>query len=159
MNTFGLNDALLIIGGSIALGVVSAFGPAIYAALRAAFGRITVKRSAAFMSRVPPDETDRRQTDDRQTSAAVTHPAITRLQLDRTKSAVMELLLYSGWTLTDARRENIFRGDNNVISDEWDAARARLGMAPAQPYRTPIVGRSTSARFETDPDYPYAPPA
>lgn len=45
--------------------------------------------------------------------------------------------------------------NNNV----WrDAAPAQSRAGDAE-YRTPIVGRPTSAKFETDPDYPYQAPA
>lgn len=45
--------------------------------------------------------------------------------------------------------------DNNLWTD---AAPAESDEAESS-YRTPIVGRHTNARFETDPDYPYQAPA
>lgn len=73
------------------------------------------------------DETD--ETDER---VSVPSAPVPRLQLDKTRAAVIELLLTAGWTVADFRRENILRGDNTAISAELDAARARLGLDGAR---------------------------
>lgn len=51
-----------------------------------------------------------------------------RLEVDRTRSTVLEILLTSGWTITDMRREGIFRGDNATISAEVEATKKKLGI-------------------------------
>jgi hypothetical protein len=71
------------------------------------------------------------------------------LQLDKTRVALIEELLTLGWTMSDFRREQIFRGDNNKISAEVEAARKRLGIESGD-HRTPIAGRPTSAQFISD---------
>lgn len=81
-----------------------------------------------------------------------------RLALDKTRQGLIEELLTLGWTVTDFRREGIFRGDNTTISQEVAEARKRLGMAPPEEYRTPIAGRPTNAVFpDEEPKY-QAPP-
>lgn len=93
-----------------------------------------------------PDQTDR-QADRLSVSAEIEKPP--RLQLDKTREALIEELLTLGWTMTDFRREQIFRGDNNKISAEVEAARKRLGIETEAP-RTPIAKRPTDARFASD---------
>jgi hypothetical protein len=57
-----------------------------------------------------------------------------RLEVDRTKTAVIELMVYSGWTVGDVRA--VVKGDNAAIGAEVAAARERLGMSePPRPLR------------------------
>lgn len=84
-------------------------------------------------------------------------PWIARLKVDRTKMALIEVMVYSGWTVPEIR--SIIKGENGAIGTDVETARQRLGIQPATQYVTPFVGRPTSARFETDPDYPYQAPA
>ncbi len=79
------------------------------------------------MFRAPADErTDRTDGPDGRVSEADLW--VDRLELDKTRSAVMEILLTNEWTVTDMRREGIFRGENAAISAEVDAAKKRLGI-------------------------------
>lgn len=55
-----------------------------------------------------------------------------RLQLDKTRAAVIEELLTNGWTVADLRREGILRGDNKIIGDEVAEARKRLGLTDTE---------------------------
>lgn len=115
---------------------------------------------ASVMSR---ETTQTTQTDnaDRQTDrVSEADRWLDRLEVDRTKTVLIELLVYSGWDVSQVR--SALKGDNGALGTEIEAARQRLGIAPAaQPaqYVTPIVGRPTSARFETDPEFPYQAPA
>lgn len=78
---------------------------------------------------------------------------VPRLQLDRTKATVIELMVYNGWQVGEIRA--VIKGDNGAIGAEVEAARKRLGIEAAEP-RTPIAGRPTSAQFA--PSSPYQPP-
>jgi hypothetical protein len=68
------------------------------------------------------------QTDDRQTKVSVADQWLDRLEVDRTREAVVDLLVYSGWSVSDIRKANILRGDNALIGPEIEAARKRLGI-------------------------------
>jgi len=102
------------------------------------------------------EQTD--QTDEQTDRVSEPNNQPSRLQLDKTRAALIEELLYNGWTLTDIRRERILRGDNGEIGTEIEAARKRLGIAQSAQYVTPIAGRPTKAVFESDPELAYQPP-
>ena len=53
-----------------------------------------------------------------------------RLQLDRTKTAIIEVLVYNGWRVGDIRAA--LKGDNGAIGAEVDAARKKLGIFPQE---------------------------
>jgi len=55
-----------------------------------------------------------------------------RLEVDRTKTALIELLVYSGWEVGQIR--GVLKGDNGAIGTEIEAAKIRLGMT--EPPRT-----------------------
>lgn len=78
-----------------------------------------------------PAQTSRQtaQTDQQTPRPSALRSPVDRLLLDKTRQAVLDLLLTHGWTITDLRREGILRGDNSAISDEVAAARLRLGLA------------------------------
>lgn len=92
------------------------------------------------------DETDRPAD---RLSVSAEFDRAPRWEVDKTRTAVIEELLYSGWTITDLRREGILRGDNTKISAEVEAARQRLGIE-APDNRTPIANRPTPAKFASD---------
>lgn len=73
------------------------------------------------------DETDGR-TDGR--SASAIDLWIERLEVDRTKQALIELLVYSGWTVDEVRA--VLKGANADLGDEVKAARKRLGIEPPE---------------------------
>jgi len=76
--------------------------------------------------------------------------------LDRTRTRLIAVMVDSELTVSEIR--NLLKGESAAIGIEIEAARQRLGLAPSAPYRTPVAGRPTSARFEqTDADYPYHP--
>lgn len=100
-------------------------------------------------------QTTDRRADRLSVSAAIEKPP--RLQLDRTRGALIEELLTLGWTMTDFRREQIFRGDNNKISAEVEDARQRLGIsAPPTPI-APVSGRPYDPKLfhSDDPSLQY----
>jgi len=80
---------------------------------------------------------------------------IDRIQVDRTKTALIELLVYNEWTVTEIR--SVLKGESATLGQEIDAARKRLGVEPPVAHITPIARRPTSARFETDPELAYDP--
>lgn len=69
----------------------------------------------------PDDQTDR-QTD----LVSEADRWLDRLEVDRTKTAVIELLVYSGWDVGQIR--GVVKGDNGTIGTEIEAARNRLGI-------------------------------
>lgn len=79
-----------------------------------------------------------------------------RVQVDRTKTALIELLVYSGWNVGEIRA--LLKGDSGVLGQEIDSARKRLGITPPAPHITPIANRPTRAVFEQDPELAYEPP-
>lgn len=114
------------------------------------------ERTAHVMSRSADDDAPSRpsspQTDNAQTDRQSAQAAPGRAEL---------LTLYSTMRAAGISREKARPAlkavglplDNNL----WAEA---LPATPAdESYVTPIVGRATSARFETDPDYPYQAPA
>jgi len=75
------------------------------------------------------------RTDGRPVSAP--NPWMERLQVDRTRAAVIELLVYSGWRVEQIR--TIVKGENGAIGSEVDAARQRLGVD--EPARVILVSK------------------
>lgn len=79
------------------------------------------------------DDEQTEQTDDadsRQTAVCPLYDAVDRLQLDRTRTALIEVLVLAGWEVGEVR--GVVKGDNGKIGDEVAAARERLGGdAPA----------------------------
>jgi hypothetical protein len=71
------------------------------------------------------------QTTDRQAdrpSVSADDLSAPRLQLDRTKQALIEVMVYNGWGAGEIRA--VIKGDNGVIGAEVDAARKKLGIEP-----------------------------
>lgn len=66
-------------------------------------------------------------------------------------------------TYRPLRKLGMSRDDARVFLSRWNIPLDNNLWADAAPpddvHRTPIVGRPTSAVFETDPDYPYQAPA
>lgn len=74
------------------------------------------------------------QTDktDRQTDAvSVADEWMDRIEVDRTKTALIELLVYSGWGVGEIR--GVVKGDSGAIGAEIEAAKQRLGISPDPP--------------------------
>ena len=142
-------DFILIVSILVALYYVPRYLWRVYGGPDIGAWIVKTFRAAIPRLETPPrtDQTDRR-AGRLSVSAMIEHPP--RWQLDKTRTAIIEELLYSGWTMTDFRREQIFRGDNNKISAEVEAARQRLGIESADP-RTPIASRPTSAKFADAP--------
>lgn len=108
-------------------------------------GEIVSRSQAVMASRespATPDEQTDRQTDE----VSATDRWTRRLEVDRSKTALIELMVYTGWTVGEIRA--VIKGDNGAIGLEIEAARRRLGMAPTEGYRTPVANRSTDAKFQ-----------
>jgi len=72
-------------------------------------------------------QTDRQtETDDQTDLVSEADMWLDRIELDRTRTAVIELLVYSGWTTSQVRA--ILKGDTGTIGTEVEAARGRLGI-------------------------------
>ena len=67
-----------------------------------------------------------------------------RFEVDRTKTAAIELMVYSGWTVAQIRA--VIKGENAALGAEIDAARQRLGIAPEQPRAIPLRPRHADER-------------
>lgn len=77
-----------------------------------------------------PDEPAQQQTDQTDNadrpSVSADQLRVPRLQLDRTKTAVIEVLVYNGWGVGEIRA--VLKGDNGATGIEVEAARKRLGI-------------------------------
>ena len=91
-------------------------------------------------------QTDRRQTDRQTDRQPVSTPSESpsRLQLDRTRTAVIEELLTHGWNVGEIR--SVVKGDNGTIGAEIDAARQRLGI-DVEPRTIPVKERGGDTRY------------
>jgi hypothetical protein len=85
-------------------------------------------RIAAVMSRNTA-QTD--QTDQQTDPVFPLTDAAKRVQLDRTRTAVVELLVLADWNVGQIR--GLLKGDSGAIGAEVAAARERLGLAPPAP--------------------------
>lgn len=89
----------------------------------------TVNHSQVVMSRSYDAPIADRQTDraDRP-SVSADNLEVPRLQLDRTKATLIEVMVYNGWQVGEIR--SMLKGDNGAIGAEIEAARKRLGILP-----------------------------
>lgn len=108
----------------------------------------SVNDNEPVMSRSTELQEPLKQTD-KQTDLGLSadDPACPRLQLDRTKQAAIEVMVYNGWGAGEIRA--VIKGDNGAIGAEVEAARKRLGIS-SDDSRTPIAGRVTAASFPSD---------
>ncbi len=116
---------MIIAGGLLTMGLVSM----LIGWLARVWDRI-VNRSQVVAS---PAQTTDRQTDqtDRQTNPVFAGDEwLDRLEVDRSKAALIELLVYSGWQVGEIR--NVVKGDSTAIGVEVAAARQRLGIDPLE---------------------------
>jgi len=93
-----------------------------------------VKTYDRVMSRVPTQTEQTAQTDRQTDYVSEADLWLDRLEVDRTKAAVIELLVYSGWEVGQIR--GVLKGDNGAIGTDIEAAKIRLGMVePARQIR------------------------
>lgn len=117
---------LILVIGLVALGLLSS----LIGRLVAWRDARTVNTSRVILSPDPATPSQTPQTD--QTDSAdrpmvsVGDLHLDRLQLDRTKTAVIEVMVYNGWQVGEIRA--VLKGDNGAIGAEVEAARARLGL-------------------------------
>ncbi len=180
MDTFSLQDLLMLFVVVGLIGLVSAIGPTIWRALPALVGRYTERRTvydlvktlqqeldearAGYVAQEAQTSADRQQTD-RQTSVSLDNPKPSRLKVDRTRNALIEELVYNGWGVGEIRA--VIKGDNSAIGAEVEAARQRLGIVEA-PRVIPVSERGSEPRplvmerpkrFYDDPELEYKAPA
>lgn len=65
-----------------------------------------------------------------------------RIAVDRTKTTLITLLVYSGWSVEEIRRT--LKGENATLGAEIEQVRKQLGIAPQV---TPIAQRPTEASY------------
>jgi len=93
-----------------------------------------VKTYDRVMSRFPAQTEQTPQTDRQTDYVSEADLWLDRLEVDRTKAAVIELLVYSGWEVGQIR--GVLKGDNGTIGTDIEAAKIRLGMVePARQIR------------------------
>jgi hypothetical protein len=88
---------------------------------------------AASIVRELPQTAQTDQTDAQTDRLSAADLWLDRLELDRTREVVIEVLVYSGWGVADFRKAGVLRGDNTAIGQEIEAAKQRLGMLPDPP--------------------------
>jgi hypothetical protein len=123
---------VLIVVGAIAIGLISMLiGKLVEWRDRFVLWRESVNHyqppPVRVMSPEPVRQPQTAQTD-RQTSVSVADQWLDRLEVDRTRAALIELLVYSDWSLSEIR--SIIKGDNGTIGAEVEAARQRLAKPP-----------------------------
>jgi hypothetical protein len=121
----------------------------------------SVNKYQAVMSPTLPAPAPDGQTDetDRRPDAALSeHDSLWQeFCVDRTRARLIAVMVDSQIPVAAIR--GLLKGDNTVISQEVEAARKQLGLAPVAPYVTPIAGRPTRASFyQDDPDLQFHPP-
>jgi hypothetical protein len=74
------------------------------------------------------------------------------LTVDRTRAAIVRVLVAQGWSTAEIRDRLV--GANDAIGDEVKAARIALGLEPELPRRSPIAGRELppDAQFFDEPE-------
>ena len=91
-----------------------------------------VKTYDTLMSRAAQPAPQTAQTDRQTDYVSEADLWLDRIEVDRTKTALIELLVYSGWEVGQIR--GVLKGDNGAIGAEIEAAKIRLGMV--EPPRT-----------------------
>lgn len=66
------------------------------------------------------------QTDEADQAVSDADLWLDRMELDRTRTAVIELMVYTGWSTSQVRA--VLKGDSGVIGVEVEAARQKLGI-------------------------------
>lgn len=85
-----------------------------------------VNHSQAVMSPAPSQTTPDQQTDSQTDHVSAADQWLDRIEVDRTRTAIIELMVYSGWATGEIR--SILKGDNNVLGPEIEAAKKKLGI-------------------------------
>jgi len=99
-----------------------------------------------------PQQTDK--TDGQTDPVSAADQWVERLELDRTKTTLIELLVYSGWDASQVRA--VLKGDNGALGAEVEAARKRLGIEPPPPRMIAVRDNGAPPRnIPMDSDYPY----
>lgn len=86
----------------------------------------SVNHSRPVMSPAPAQTTPDQQTDRQTDHVSEADQWLDRLEVDRTRTAIIELMVYSGWATGEIR--SILKGDNNVLGPEIEAAKKKLGI-------------------------------
>lgn len=91
----------------------------------------TVNTSQDVTSIQEPHQQRTKQTDEADgPSVSAGSLRVPRLQLDRTKTAVIEVMVYNGWNVAEIRA--VLKGENAAIGAEVEAARTRLDIDPPE---------------------------
>lgn len=79
-----------------------------------------------LMSPDPPQTEQTDQTDRQTDQESEADQWLDRLEVDRTQTAVIELLVYSGWKVGEIR--SILKGDSGALGIACEEAKQRLGI-------------------------------
>lgn len=90
---------------------------------------VNTSRDAMSIQEPAQKQTDQTDQSDRP-SVSADQLRTPRLQLDRTKTAVIEVMVYNGWSVGEIRA--VLKGDNGALGAEAEAARIRLGIDPPE---------------------------
>lgn len=104
----------------------------------------TYVAAAPIMSRENAQTGQTAQTDTQTDQVSEADRWLDRVELDRSKTALIELLVYSGWDVGQIR--SVIKGDNGTLGTEIDAARKRLGMTPDSPRTIVVRDNGTNER-------------
>lgn len=97
------------------------------------------------------------QTDKTDTAVSTDPRECTALQLDKSKSNLIKILVYNGWNVGDIRAA--VKGENGAIGAEVQAARGEGNTSDPDVHITPIAGRMTRREYFPDElDLAYKPP-
>jgi hypothetical protein len=108
------------------------------------FKRYTSTPTRVMSRKIPQTSTDE-QTDEQTDLVSEANQWLDRLGVDRTKTALIEILVYSGWDVGQIR--GVVKGDNGAIGLEIEAARKRLGIAPEPPRQLRVRDNGSDVRL------------
>lgn len=87
---------------------------------------VTVKPSPLMPSVESVQTAQTGQTDNTDRPVSVANQWLDRIEVDRTRTAIIEVMVYSGWSVGEVR--SVIKGDNAAIGTEVAAARQKLGI-------------------------------
>lgn len=116
-----IDKVLLIISGGL---LIMGLGSVVLGWAMRTWDR--VKHSQVVISPADDQTVADAQTDRQTDLVSEADQWLDRIELDRTKTALIELLVYTGWDVGQIR--SVIKGDNGAIGTEVEAARKRLGI-------------------------------
>ena len=127
---FGLSVFVLMIGAVwffIARPILEDYGvlaPRADSAATVNHSQPLMSTPASFLAQT--NQTD--QTDESDDAVSEADRWLDRLEVDRSRTAIIELMVYSGWNTSQVRA--VLKGDSGMVGAEVEAAKIKLGIAP-----------------------------